>query len=129
MEELTKHVNELAVAVVALTAALGALGAGLIRGYAQLRAARRDADAADALARVASQAAIHHRSVAEGAVESVETALRGLTPETARLVRDKMRQTQVDLGVQSDVKLVVDEVRRKSETPDMGIKLPEGDQL
>lgn len=117
MEDLAKHVNELAVALGVLATALTGLALALISVYSKLRAAKREADVLDRRALAAEQAQDRGAAVAYATLASVDQALGALPPDTARLVRARLKATQQELGVQSDVARVLDVVRGVTPPP------------
>lgn len=144
LEKLPEHITATATAIGALTAAVVVLGGALAKVIRDLRAAYRGATEAQAEANIAIEAAVYHRSTLEGTVASVDSALRSLgqveMPEgvseaqrqaimaaVGAAMKAGLREAQGRLGIQPDVARVVREVRQKAETPETGIRLPEGE--
>lgn len=123
MEDLAKHVNELAAAVVVLTTTLAGLGALVVKLIRDVRAAMRDAQEATAERDLAEEAVRHQRKQVEAVVEGADTALQLADPETRRLMREKLQAVQDKHGVQQDVAAVVRVVRTRNETPETGVKV------
>lgn len=123
VDDLIKHLDRLGIAILAISAVAVTAAGRFALAYSKIRAALRDESAGRALA---EQAAADSRLALEGVVESVDKAVAhpDLAPETQRLIKAKLKATQVELGVQSDVQEVVEAVRRKGETPETGVKVP-----
>lgn len=97
VEQLNEHLTALVVTLGVLATAAATLGAALARAIRQVRQAVEGRDEQAELVRAT--------------VRSVERVTRGLDPETAKLIRERLAEEQGDY--QPDIKAVVDEVRKR----------------